>query len=178
MSLQQNNQWVTVACLGRAWGNRGALAAVPFSSRPERFQELSEVFLFRETPPLNDARFEVESVREHGSQLIFKFRGVDTISQAEELERAEVRLPFEQRAALAAGEFYLSDLIGCEVLDRSTGQSIGAVTGWQDAGGTGLLEIGEKLLIPFARSICVNIDVAARRILVELPSGLKDINQT
>jgi ribosomal 30S subunit maturation factor RimM len=34
------------------------------------------------------------------------------------------------------------------------------------------------LLIPFARSICKQIDPAARRIAVELPEGLKDLNRT
>ena len=37
----------------------------------------------------------------HGDHLIFKFQGVDTISDAEKLAGAEVSIPFEQRAALA-----------------------------------------------------------------------------
>ena len=178
MSLQADQQWVTVAVLGRAWGNRGGLIATPLSSRLERFQELREVFLFREAPALNGARFEVESVWQHAGQLIFKFRSVDSISQAEELVNAEVRIPFNERAELPEGEFYQSELLGCDVRDRATGASIGVVTGWQDAGGMGLLEVGDKLLIPFARSICVDIDTHAKRILVDLPEGLKDLNES
>jgi len=34
------------------------------------------------------------------------------------------------------------------------------------------------LLIPFVRSICVEIDPAAKRIAVELPEGLKDLNRS
>lgn len=176
MSLQEENPWVTVATLGRAWGNRGELAAVALTSKPERFQKLEEVFLFRDGRVVEPGRFRVESVREHLRSWLFKFRGVDTISQAEALEQCEVRIPAAERLAVEEGDHYLSDLVGCEVRDRATGDLVGVVTGWEDAGGPGLLEVGE-LLIPFARSICVEIDTRAKRILVDLPEGLKDLNR-
>ncbi len=56
----------------------------------------------------------------HGDHLIFKFQGVDTISDAEKLAGAEVAIPFEERAKLADDEeVYQSDLIGCEVFDAN-----------------------------------------------------------
>ena len=177
MSLQEESRWVAIARLGRAWGNRGGLAAVSLTSKPERFQQLREVFLFRDGAPVGAGGFEVESVRQHLSEWIFKFRGVDTISDAERLERAEVRVPIAERVALEQGEYYLSDLIGCEVREQRTGELVGMVTGWEDAGGGGVLEVGGDLLIPFARSICVEIDTQAKRILVNLPEGLKDLNR-
>jgi ribosomal 30S subunit maturation factor RimM len=83
-----------------------------------------------------------------------------------------------ERTPLEAGEFFQSELVGCQVIDRSTGESLGRVEGWEDAGGAGLLAVEGGLLIPFARSICVEIDPAARRIVVELPEGLKDLNRS
>jgi 16S rRNA processing protein RimM len=120
----------------------------------------------------------VESTWFHNGTLIFKFRGVDTISEAELLVGAEVRVPLEQRTPLEQGEFFQDDLLGCQVVDRRTGQSLGKVSGWEDGGGSGLLVVEGGLLIPFARSICVEIDPAARRIAVELPEGLKDLNRS
>jgi 16S rRNA processing protein RimM len=155
------------------------LAAISLSSRPERFQQLGEVFLFHEGKPVGVGGFQVESVREHARAWIFKFRGVDTISDAEPLEHAEVRIPLAERLAVAEGEHYVSDLMGCEVNERCSGGRLGVVTGWQEAGGAGLLEVGDgddKLLVPFARSICVEVDTRAKRILVDLPEGLKDLN--
>ena len=157
--------------LARVWGSRGEFAAVPFSDHRERFESLGRVFLF------GDGReFEVESVRILPGSMLLKFRGIDSISEAEPWRGAEVRIPIEERIALEPGEFYLSDLVGCEVIERGSGQSLGLVTRWDD-GGAGLLEVGEGLLIPFARSICVSIDTAAKRIEVELPEGLKDLNR-
>jgi 16S rRNA processing protein RimM len=177
VSLAKEARWVAIARLGRAWGIRGELAALSLTSKPERFQKLREVFLFRDGQAAEPVRLRVESVREHLRGWLFKFRGVDTMSQAELLERSEVRIPLEQRLALEQSEHYLSDLMGCEVRDRATGDLLGMVTGWEDAGGAGVLEVGGSLLIPFARSICVDIDTRAKRILVNLPDGLKDLNR-
>ena len=165
------SEWVTVALLGKTRGNRGELTAFSLSSKPERFENLREVYLFG-----SGEKYEVEETWFHLRTLIFKFRGVDTISDAEKLVGAEVRVPLSERAPLDAGEYYESDLIGCEVFERSTGESLGRVSALQDGGGAGLLEVGE-LLIPFSKAICVEIDPAAKRITVELPEGLKDLNR-
>jgi len=165
--------WVTVALLGRTRGNHGELTAQPLSSKPERYQTLTEVYLFGA-----GERFEVESVWFHDRTLIFKFRGVDTISEAELLVGAEVRVPLSERAPLEPGEFFQSDLVGCEVVDRRSGRSLGTVSAFQDGGGAGLLVVDDDWLLPFVRSICVEVDPAARRIAVELPEGLKDLNRS
>jgi 16S rRNA processing protein RimM len=167
-------EWVTLAVLGRTRGNRGEITAIPLSGKPERFQTLRTVFLQTGSAAPHPA--ELESAWFHDRTLILKFRGVDSISDAEALSGAELRIPASERAPLEAGEFYQSDLIGCEVVDRS-GRLIGHVQAWHDGGGAGLLELEHELLIPFARNICVDIDPAARRITVELPPGLEDLNR-
>lgn len=172
MNLPEDG-WIAIAVLGKTRGNRGELTAFPLSGKPERFQTLQEVFLFG-----SGTRYEVESAWFHQETLIFKFRGVDTISAAELLNGAEVRIPLEQRTPLEPGEFFQDDLLGCQVIDRRSGQTLGKVTGWQDGGGSGLLVVNEGLLIPFARSICVEIDPADKRIAVELPEGLQDLNRS
>jgi 16S rRNA processing protein RimM len=169
--------WVTVALLGRSRGNRGEVTALALSDKLERYEALGEVYLFGPGEPGPSRRYEVESTWFHNGTLIFKFRGVDTISDAEPLAGAEVRVPMNERAPLEPGEFFQSDLVGCEVLDRRTGESLGRVSGWEDSGGPGLLVVEGSLLIPFARAICVEIDLEARRIAVELPEGLKELNR-
>lgn len=150
-----------------------------FCGGPERFQEVREVMLFPAAGGAPRAA-EVESVWEHRWQLVFKFRGIDSISDAETVERHEVRIPFEQRAAAPEGEYFDSDLVGCEVIERATGERVGVVKELKDYGGRVLLEVEreesrEPLLVPFARAICVDIDPARRRIVVDLPEGLKDL---
>ncbi len=165
--------WVTIARLGKTRGNRGEITALPLSDRPERYQALNQVYLCGAAAPLPH---QVEHTWFHNGTLIFKFQGVDTISDAELLSGMEVRVPIAERTTIEPGEFFQSDLVGCEVVDRKSGGSLGRVEAWQDGGGCGLLVVEGGLLIPFARSICVEIDVQARRIAVELPEGLKELN--
>lgn len=169
--------WVAVALLGKTRGNRGELTALALSSNPDRYEALKAVFLFGAGLPEAGVRYEVESTWFHNAVLIFKFRGVDTISDAERLSGAEVRVPLSERAPLEPGAYFESDLLGCEVVDRRTGERIGRVTRWDDGGSSGLLVVEDNLLIPFARAICVEIDIAAKRIAVDLPEGLKDLNR-
>jgi 16S rRNA processing protein RimM len=159
----------------RAWGIRGELIAIPLSDRLERFQDLGRVYLFGTGPA---AQFEVESARIVPGSVIFKFRGIDSVDDAERWRGAEVRIPREERLEPEPGEFFIGDLLGCEVVERGTGESLGWVTGWDEGGACGLLQVGPDMLIPFARSICVSIDVAGKRIEVVLPEGLKDLNRS
>jgi len=145
------------------------LAAIPLSNQPERMKSVL----------VNQAPMEVERTWMHGDHIIFKFKGVDSISEAERLAGAEVSIPIEQRAPVPEGEYYQSDLLGCDVFD-STGRRLGTVEAWQETAGTPLLEVrtpdGKEMLIPFAKSICTKIDVQQRRIEVTLPEGLEDLN--
>ena len=167
--------WVTVARLGKTRGNRGEITALALSDRPERYRALDEVRLCGAGAPVVRR---VERTWFHDRVLIFKFEGIDTISDAEPLAGMEVRVPAAERIELDAGEFFQSDLIGCEVMDRGSGERLGRVEAWQDSGGCGLLVLESGMLIPFARSICTEIDVKARRICVELPEGLKELNES
>lgn len=165
--------WITVALLGRPRGNRGEITAISLSSKPERFQDLKTVYLFGDGSP-----FDVERTWEHEGTLVFKFRNVDSISDAERLRNWEVRIPRPERVEAEPGEFFHSDLIGCEVRERSSGRLLGVVTGWEEYGGPALLDIDRgKLSIPFVHSICVDIRPEDRCIQVELPEGLEDLNR-
>lgn len=164
--------WISVALLGRPRGNRGELTAISLSSRPERFARLREVRLSHD-----QNSYRVEEVWEHAGELVFKFEGVDSISGAEKLRGAEVQVPRSERVELDPGEYFHSDLIGCEVRDRASGRAIGKVTNFEEYGGPPLLEIdGGRMSIPFVKAICVDIRPDEKLIHVEIPEGLENLN--
>lgn len=144
------------------------MAAVSQSDHPESTRR---VFI-------NETAYPVEHAWLHRGLVIFKFAGVDSISDAERLVGTDVSIPIEERPAASDGEFYQTDLIGCEVVDAA-GQRIGTVQNWHEYGGTPLLGVltanGKELLVPFAKSICTSIDLALRKIVVELPEGLTEL---
>jgi 16S rRNA processing protein RimM len=169
--LNSPKDWTAIAALVKPRGNKGELTAVSLSSKPERFANLLKVHLFGD-----GSEYTVERVWHHDGALIFKFAGIDSINDAEKLRGAEVRIPYQERVPLDEGEYFQSDLIGCEVRDLVTDRLIGRITGWEEYGGPSLIEVDNgRILIPFVKAICPEIDPAARVVRVQLPEGLEDL---
>lgn len=166
--------WVAVGRLLRTRGRNGELLAALDSTQPGRAERIARVLLRRTD---RSAHFDVENVWLHDGRPVFKFSGIDSISEAELWEGSEILLPEAERVAPEPGEFYQVDLIGCRV--ESQGSTLGSVVGVQEGSGPLLLQVaaegGRELLIPFARAICREIDVAGKRIVVELPEGLTEL---
>jgi ribosomal 30S subunit maturation factor RimM len=60
------------------------------------------------------------------------------------------------------------------------GKSLGTVTDVLDSGGTHILKVDGnegEVLIPFAQAYLRKVDLGQRRIEVELPEGLADLNK-
>jgi 16S rRNA processing protein RimM len=122
---------------------------------------------------------EVEFFRRQHGRCVVKFRGIDSISDAEKYVGYEIRIPEEQLPALRDGWFYTFQLKGCRVF-TSDGEYIGTLTDVLDFGGTELLKVDlddEETLIPFAQEFLKKVDLEHGRIEVELPEGLRDLNK-
>ena len=186
----------------RARGNKGEVAAELLTDFPERITKLKEVFIGQDGGKSEPRRAAVKSCwlsQNHRGQIVFHFDGVNSISEAEQFRGLDVLLPFEQRVTLPAGQYFVSDLIGCSVFENpvsppvvsSSPCSMGetpALLGTvgdvkfpgEEMSGTPLLEVetsSGEILIPLAADFCRNIDTKARRIDVVLSEGLRDLNR-
>jgi len=96
-------------------------------------------------------------------------------SAAEALRGAGVWIEPVQLAVLPAGEYWAFQLIGCEVEDGA-GRSIGRVREIRGTGAQDILVVvgagGAEHLIPAVQEWWREVDLARRRIVVELPPGL------
>jgi 16S rRNA processing protein RimM len=120
----------------------------------------------------------VEGIWPHKGNLILKFAGIDTISQAEAVAGCELQIPREQRGRLDPGWDYVSELVGCAVLDgqREIGQIQDVRFG---AGEAPLLVVaGEDAVheIPYAEAYLKSVDIGGKRIEMQLPEGLLQVN--
>jgi 16S rRNA processing protein RimM len=195
-------RWVVVAHILRPRGNKGEVAAELLTDFPERLTKLREIYLEaagKNTPPRQIALRSCWLSQNHPGQIVFHFEGCLSIDDAEKLRGLDVLLPIEQRVTLPAGQYFVSDLIGCSIFELPQEESsvvsspsslatapalLGKVNGVQftgeDVAGTPLLSVDTphgELLIPLAEDICKRIDPAARRIEVVLPEGLRDLNR-
>jgi len=172
---------VTLARILRPRGLRGEVASEILTDFPERLPKLREVWLAGgHSEPRRVAVERCWLSPGRGGQAIFHFAGVNSIEEAEPLRGLEVQVPFEQRAQLLPGSYFVGDLIGCEVWEAGGTTPLGSVNDVQFPGGAPLLAVDTsegEVLVPLAAEFCVRIDVNAKRIDVKLPEGLLDLNR-
>ena len=120
--------------------------------------------------------YEVREFRVHQGRPIVTFAGVDTIDDAEALAGADVWVLEAQVAPLPEGTFYRHDLVGCDVRDVK-GVALGRVTAVEGTRERSYLVVDGHMMIPLVGGICVEVDIAARRVTVDPPDGLADLNR-
>jgi len=198
MNSPAEEKYVTVARVLRARGNKGEVAAELLTDFPERLPKIKQMYLRAESGARREVALKAFWVdRNHPGFCVFHFDGVASINDAEKLRGLDVQIPFEQRAALPSGSYFVTDLIGASVFELPAAPSpvtsspssapevpslLGTVRDVYFPGegqpGTPLLALDTsrgELLVPLAEDICKRIDVAARRIEVLLPEGLRDL---
>ena len=165
-----------VGRIARAHGNRGQVIVNPETDfADQRFREGAEVFVQRQG---RVESLRVAAVRFQRERPVLALAGVDTMDAAEALAGLELRVPVEWLAALPDGSYYHHDLVGCRV-ETQAGSLVGTVRNVESGAGAARLVIaGPKgeVLVPLVDAICRTIDIAARRIVIEPPEGLLDLN--
>lgn len=118
----------------------------------------------------------IRSSRWHNQILLLAFDGVDDRNQIEKLRDHLIYADVEIDDS-APGEYHFQQLIGCQVV-RQNGELIGEVNEIVKLPGQDLLSIskaGKQVLIPMVKQIIIEIDVFAKKIVVNPPEGLLDV---
>ncbi len=121
---------------------------------------------------------EIEKFRFQHGRWVAKLKDIDSISQAEGWIGGRIWIPKKDWPEAEQGSFYSFDLEGCAVYQE--GEVIGTVVEVLDYGNTTLLRLdreGEEILVPFVQTFLKNIDTGSKRIDVELPEGLIEVNK-
>ncbi|HEX7138845.1 MAG TPA: ribosome maturation factor RimM [Vicinamibacterales bacterium] len=172
--------WDEMALVGRiarTHGLRGQMVVNLETDFPdERFRPGSELFV-RRGGTIEALR--VSSVRLHGDRPVIAVEGVRTIDEAEPLAGLELRIPVDRLQPLPPGTFYHHDLIGCRV-ETVEGTPVGVVRDVETtSGGSRLVVEGREgdVLVPIAAEICRVIEPGTKRIVIDPPEGLLDLNR-
>ena len=102
------------------------------------------------------------------------------MNDAEALRGVELRVPERALQPLPEGAFYHFQLVGCEVVTPSAARRSARSGRSKATPASHRLSIGTadgEVLVPLVTSICVSIDVAAKRIVIDPPAGLLDVNR-
>jgi 16S rRNA processing protein RimM len=167
---------VLVGRIARPHGHRGYVIVNPETDFPEdRFAAGQTLWLQH---PGGATPVTVAAMRMHQGRPVIAFEGVASMNDAEALAGLELRVPETSLAALGPGTYYEHDLRGCRV-ETVDGRALGEVRAVEGGGGATRLVLGAgrgEIQIPFVHEICVIIDVGGRRIVVDPPDGLLEVN--
>jgi 16S rRNA processing protein RimM len=170
--------FVTLARVVKTQGRIGEVAAEIHTDVPDRFAVGMKLSALEKS---GDKRrdVEIEDLWPHKGLLVLKFSGIDSISDAELLIGSELQVPSEQRAELEQGWNYISDLVGCTLLDQD--REIGKIEDVQFGAGEAPLLIvagtdGKKYDVPFAEAYLEKVDLKEKQVRMKLPEGMLEVN--
>lgn len=171
-----SSDYITLARVIKTQGRHGEVAVEVHSGVADRLKPGMWIFGLAEDNSRRELK--IENAWPHKEWVVLKFAGVDSISDAEPLVGCELQVPLSERAPLEPGAAYVSDLVDCAVFDH--GIEIGAVRDVRfGAGEAPLLVVGSgksELEIPYAQEFLLRVDLDHKRIEMNLPEGLLDVN--
>jgi 16S rRNA processing protein RimM len=164
---------ICIGAIAGSFGVSGEVRLKSFCSEPTAIAAYGP--LFTED---GSRQFHVTLTRPVAGGLGARIQGVTTKEQADALRGTSLHVPRERLPALPDDEFYHTDLIGLSAYDTG-GELIGKVSGIYNHGAGDIVEISpirhkSALLLPFTTVIVPNVDLAAGRIVVNLPDETED----
>ena len=175
-----NPEWdrmVLVGRIARPHGIRGQVIVTPETDFVEDRFQAGATFWTR-----SDRGHEVLKVtsgRVQNGRPVIGFEGFERIEDVERLAGLDLRIPEDSLVPLEAGAYYVHDLVGCAV-ETISGEPVGEVKRVEGGAGASVLSVeggrGE-VLVPLPADICVEVDIAGRRIRINPPEGLLELNQ-
>lgn len=118
----------------------------------------------------------IATLRMHKGRPLVAFEGIADATAAEPLVGATLRLD-RADVVLESGEYFDDDLVGCTLVDAA-GVALGEVAAVEHYPAQDVLLIGAgRAMVPLVRAFVREVNVAAKRILVELPPGLLDARE-
>ncbi len=160
--------FVTVGKLGRTRGVKGEMYIIPNTDFPGRFLDMSEIHLRYQD---RWEKVHLDSSRIVSGRPVIKLEGIETPEEASRLTNREIGVPKDQVVKLPEGAFWIYDLIGCEVLEESTGARVGEIEAVETYPANDVYTIrtedGKQLLIAAVHSFIKSVDVTGRKITID-----------
>jgi len=167
---------IAVGIIRRAHGVRGEASVESWTRSLDRFNDLRAVTLV--SPDDSSTRAAtIESARPHAGRALVKFAEIGTPEEIAMLRGWTIEIAESEARPLEEDEYFLHDLIGLALVDGE-GRERGRVAGTEEGAGGVLLNVerdGRRFDVPFVVEICTDIDLAKKRIIVNLPEGLDEI---
>ena len=154
------------------FGIKGFVKVNPWVNDVTRFEKLKKVYIKIRN---EHKELEIEEVKYHKNQVLLKFKGIDTIEQAETFRNAIIEIDRENAIPLEKGEYFIADLLESEVF-TDEGEKLGILDDIYNTGSKDIYvvknELGKTILLPGINDVIKEVDVENKKIIVHLLKGL------
>ena len=161
---------VTIGKCVKPHGLAGEIGVKAITDFPERFEQTEIVFAHQQKDPVR--RLEIDSVRNHSGGFLIKFRGIDTINQADALRGFFLSVSQDELVELEDDEYWHWQLEGLQAFDP-TGRELGKLKEVIESPAHDLYLIetldGRTHLVPAVHEYVPEISIEENRVVVILP---------
>jgi len=165
-------KWVPVGTIPRTHGLKGEFKFHPFVTEPGILNNLNCLKL-RDNQE-QETELNIESLRGMPGKLIVKFKGINSIDDAETYTGQTVLAPEADFKELPTGEYYWFQVIGLNVYDQD-GRHYGQVEDIIETGSNDVYVVrdgSKEILIPMIDWVVKNIDLEEKKLIFDNVEGL------
>lgn len=154
------------------FGIKGFVKVYPYVNDVTRFNNLKYVYAKSKK---EEKKLEIEEVKYQKNMVLLKFKGVETVEEAEKLRNNYLEIDRNDAIPLEEGEFFIADLIGLKVF-LDTGEELGILEDIYNTGSKDIYVVKDKLgksyLLPYIDEVIKKIDLDNSKIIVHIIEGL------
>ncbi|MEE9350589.1 MAG: ribosome maturation factor RimM [Flavobacteriaceae bacterium] len=162
--------------IARKHSYKGEIVIVIDSDEPELYENIDAVFIEQNNKLI--PYFIEEILLQKGNQLRIKFEDVDNEEDAEAILKRPTYLPLTLLPKLEGDKFYYHEIIGFDIEDLNYG-FVGKIKAINDNSSQVLFIIESEnndILIPLIDEFIKKVDRKSKKIFVETPEGLIEMN--
>ena len=154
-------------------GVKGEIKVEPTSGNPERFKKLKTIKINN----TQQKAYSIEHMRLSDRFVYLKLKDVNSRDAAEELRGKELVVEKNELMQLNPGEYFIHDLLGCEV-ETEEGRHLGKLADILQNSSNDIYIVrdgeGHEVLLPATSDVIKQVDLEGKKIIVHLIDGLID----
>ena len=153
-------------------GIAGEMRVQPWCDSPDFLTKFKTLYLDKN----GENSVKVQSVRVHKNIALLKFPDVTSIEQAEKM-RGKVLFIKREDAKLSKDNWFVQELLDCEVFDADSGEKLGVLCDVSKTGANDVWHIknnGREYLVPSIKDVVVSVDVEVGKIEIRPIKGIFD----
>lgn len=174
MTTEAMEDYFRIGVITRPHGVLGEMKVYPVTDDIKRFKGMKEILM---GPPEGRkgslSTEKIEGVRFQNNMVLLKLSGIGSPEEARKFSQYQLYVKREDAIPLSENEYFVSDLIGLEVISEK-GEKLGVLSDVLNTAANDVYVIkGEReILIPAVKEYVLSIDLSKREMTVLFVEGM------